>query len=73
MYLFPLNRTKIVTIAVGHGFSWFGYVTVFFTLLGMAAYGFGLGIGLSGLAQVADPWPAAYIAGIAWISPAPLW
>lgn len=68
VYLFPLNRMKIVTIAAGDGFSWFGYVTVFFTLLGVAAYCFGLGIGLSGLAQVAAPWPAAYIGTLAFLS-----
>ena len=71
-YLFPLNRSKVVTIAAGDGFSRFGYVTVFFTLLGLAAYGFGLGIGMSGLTLVADPWPAAYIGTLAFLSLASL-
>jgi hypothetical protein len=39
-YLFPLRDRKVVTIA--RRFSWFGFVTVFFTVLGILGYSFGL-------------------------------
>ena len=39
-YLFPLDVRKIVTAAPGRGFSWFGFVTLFQTALGVAAAGF---------------------------------
>lgn len=40
-YLFPLSKPKVVTIRFGGDFSWFGFVTLFFTLLGVAAYALG--------------------------------
>ncbi len=48
-YLFPLGRRKVVTIAGGDGFSWFGFVTIFYTVLGLAAYSVGLTLGLPAL------------------------
>lgn len=33
-YLFPLDRRKVVTLAGGEGFTWFGFMTAFFTLVG---------------------------------------
>lgn len=45
-YLFPLRGTKIVTIRLGRGFTWFGFVTVFLTLLGVAGYGLGVALAL---------------------------
>ena len=44
-YLFPLGTPKIVTIPVGGGFTWFSFVTVFYTVLGAFAYLFGLILG----------------------------
>lgn len=67
-YLFPLNQRKIVTIAAGRGFSWFGYVTVFFTLLGIAAYLFGLGIGWVALSDIGDPWQSLYVATLVFLT-----
>lgn len=48
-YLFPLDRPKIVTLAGGDGFSWFGFMTAFYTLLGIGAYAVGLVGGLQSL------------------------
>lgn len=45
-YLFPLDRPKIVTIAPGDGFSWFGWVTASFTALGIIGYILGLFLAL---------------------------
>jgi len=43
-YLFRLRDRKIVTI--GRHFSWFGFVTLFLTLLGVAGYVVGIYLGL---------------------------
>ncbi len=45
-YLFPLDARKVVTLAFGRGFTWFGFMTLFFTLVGILAYLVGLGLTL---------------------------
>jgi hypothetical protein len=45
VYLFPLKTRKVVTIPMDGSFSWFSFVTVFYTLIGVAAFGFGLALG----------------------------
>ncbi len=42
LYLFPLGARKIVTIPLSGGFSWFSFVTIFYTTIGALAYVFGL-------------------------------
>ena len=46
-YLFRLRDRKIVTI--GTPFTWFGYITLFFTLLGVTGFGFGAYLALDSL------------------------
>ena len=41
-YLFPLDRRKIVTLVPGSGFTWFGFMTAFYTIVGAAAYAGGV-------------------------------
>ena len=48
-YLFPLDRTKIVTLAGGSGFTWFGFMTALYTLVGAGTYLAGLWLGLPSL------------------------
>ena len=55
VYLFPLGRPRIVTLAGGDGFTWFGFMTAFYTVLGMGAYAVGLVGGLPSLASSAVP------------------
>lgn len=43
-YLFRLRERKLVTI--GSHFTWFGFVTAFFTALGILGYALGLHLGL---------------------------
>jgi hypothetical protein len=43
-YLFTLRERKVVTI--GRDFTWFGFVTVFFTVLGGVGYALGVHLGL---------------------------
>ena len=45
-YLFPLDERKIVTLRFGRQFTWFGFMTAFYTLLGITAYAVGLGLSL---------------------------
>lgn len=56
-YLFPLDEPKIVTAAVGPGFTWFGFMTLFTTALGLVAFGYGLVLGMP---RLPDSWRPAY-------------
>ena len=60
-YLFPINDKKIVTAAFGQGFSWFGFMTLFYTALGASAFGFGLALGWPYLTAAGSSWDIAYI------------
>lgn len=65
-YLFPLDERKIVTARLGSGFSWFGFVTLFYTALGAGLSAFALVLGWSGvLADVGGGWSAAYMVALA--------
>lgn len=61
-YLFPLNRPKLVVASLGRDFSWFGFMTLFYTALGVAAYGFGLVLGWEVLADASGAMRFAYLA-----------
>jgi hypothetical protein len=41
-YLFPLDKPKVVTLAWGAGFTWFGFMTAFYTVIGASVYTVGL-------------------------------
>jgi hypothetical protein len=61
-YLFPLDRPKVVTLRFGSDFTWFGFMTLFYTLLGIAAAGFGLALAVPVLSDHGSAWLAAYTA-----------
>jgi len=63
-YLFPLDDMKIVTAAFGSSFSYFSFVTLFFTALGVLTYGFGLALGLPFLDAAGGGWTAAYLTSL---------
>lgn len=44
-YLVPLDRTRFVGLGFGGAFSWFGWMTVLYTTLGLLAYVAGLWLG----------------------------
>lgn len=67
-YLFPLNDRKIVTASLSRDFSWFGFMTIFYTVLGVLAFGFGLALGWPELSDAGDGWTAAYVASLAGLS-----
>lgn len=61
-YLFPLDRRKMVVAAFGPGFTWFGFMTLFITGTGIAAFGFGLALALPVIDGHGGAWIAAYLA-----------
>ncbi len=63
-YLFPLDTTKVVTLAFGTGFSWFGFMTAFYTVIGMIVYLVGLGIGATALAEQSGPLAGVYLLSV---------
>ena len=63
-YLFPLGDRKIVTAGFGQSFSWFGFVTLFYTALGVIAFGFGLALGWTTLTDAGSGWVVAYLGSL---------
>lgn len=61
VYLFPLNTTKLVVAGFGPGFTWFGFMTLFITFLGVAAFVFGLLLGFPVLSDHGDAWVIGYL------------
>lgn len=62
VYLFPLDRRKVVTAAFGADFTWFGFVTLAYTLVGVAAGVFGFFLGYPILRAHGSVWANAYLA-----------
>jgi hypothetical protein len=63
-YLFPLDKKKIVTARFGSDFSWFGFMTLLYTALGVLAFGFSLALGWETLMEAGDAWPIAYLGSL---------
>jgi hypothetical protein len=61
-YLFPLNKKKVVTLAPGGGFTWFGFMTGFYTLLGIAAFVVAIALGWDVLTDAGGAVTALYLA-----------
>lgn len=59
-YLFPLDQPKMVVAAFGAGFTWFSFMTIFITALGVAAYGFGAALSVPVLLDHGAGWLVAY-------------
>lgn len=72
VYLFPLGEKKIVTAHLGSGFSWFGFMTLFYTALGVLAFGFSLALGWEPLFDAGGSWPLAYLGSLGLMSVASL-
>jgi hypothetical protein len=60
-YLFPLGTPKVVTIPIGGSFTWFSFVTVFYTVVGVAAYAFGIILGWGAMASAPIPVVVLYL------------
>lgn len=65
VYLFPLDERKIVTARLGKDFTWFGFVTLFYTGVGVTSYVFGLVLAIDRLADRGDAWLAVYLVVLA--------
>jgi len=66
-YLFPLNRVKIVTASISP-FTWFSFMTLFFTAIGIATFAFGLALGLPVLTDHGGSWLAWYLTSLAFLT-----
>ena len=64
-YLFPLGQRKLVVMAFGSGFTWFGFMTLFLTAIGLAAFVLGLTLGLPVLSDHGSWWIVSYLAFLA--------
>ena len=60
-YLYELGTPKIVTIPTTGGFTWFSFVTVFYTVIGAAAYALGLVAGWGALLDAPPAVVAVYL------------
>lgn len=63
-YLFELGTPKIVTIPLRGGFTWFSFVTAFYTLVGAFAYVFGFILGWATLADAPPAVRIVYLVGV---------
>jgi hypothetical protein len=59
-YLFPLDARKIVTARFGPDFTWFGFVTLFYTGVGVATFAFGAALALPVLRDHDPRWGVIY-------------
>jgi hypothetical protein len=60
-YLFPLDTRKVVTASIGEGFSFFGFVTLFYPVIGVVASGFALALGWAVLEVAQAVWMVSYL------------
>jgi hypothetical protein len=63
-YLFPLSRPKVVAMAKGADFSWFGWMTLLYTALGVLAFAAGISLGWETLAGAGTGWLVFYLGGV---------
>ena len=45
---------KVVTLGFGSGFTWFGWMTAFYSLVGVISYLYGLALGLGAIEGTAE-------------------
>lgn len=64
-YLYPLNRPKVVTAHLGSGFSWFGWMTILYTVVGVMSFAGGLALGWPTLRAAGTSWTVSYLVAVA--------
>jgi hypothetical protein len=67
-YLFPLDKPKVVTLAWGSGFTWFGFMTAFYTVIGASVFVVGLVGGAGAIASSNRVFSVAYVLAMAVIT-----
>lgn len=63
-YLFPLSRAKVVAVGKGADFTWFGWMTLLYTALGILAFAAGMTLGWATLAEAGTGWQIFYLGGV---------
>ena len=71
-YLFPLDVPKIVTLAAPPHFTWFGFMTAFYTLVGVGAFVVGLVLGLPVASSAGGLWLWSYVVALGGLTVAAL-
>jgi len=64
-YLFRLGARKIVVAGLGKDFTWFGWMTLLYTIVGLGSFGVGLTLGWSTLAEAGTGWSVFYTTTLA--------
>ncbi len=64
-YLFPLDTTKVVTIPIDRAPTWFGFMTFFYTSIGVLTYVAGIALGRDVLNEAGAGWTAGYAISLA--------
>ncbi len=64
VYLYELGTPKIVTIPITGEFTWFSFVTIFYTLIGALAYVFGFVLGWDTLMDAPPAVVAVYLVSV---------
>jgi len=63
-YLFRLSARKIVVAGLGKDFTWFGWMTLLYSLVGLGSFGAGLALGWSTLAEAGTGWIVFYTSAV---------
>lgn len=63
-YLFPLSKRKIVAIGFGRDFTWFGWMTLLYTTLGVLAFIAGIALGWTTLDSAGALWQVFYLGAL---------
>lgn len=71
-YLYPLNKPKLVATAFGAHFSWFGWMTLLYTLLGILAFAAGVVLGWETLLGAGTGWAVFYLSSLGALTAASL-
>ena len=67
-YLVPLSSRRLVGVSFGSGFSWFGWMTVLYTVLGIGAFVSGLWLGWNVIEGVARMVYLTFLGGLTVVS-----
>ena len=63
-YLFRLGARKIVVAGLGEDFTWFGWMTLLYTAIGIGAFGAGLALGWPALVDAGAVWTGFYVGAL---------
>lgn len=63
-YLFRLGARKVVVAGFGADFTWFGWMTLLYTAVGVGSFGAGLALGWPTLENAGTRWTVFYVVAV---------